>query len=345
MTRATWALNLIALVMLSLMPYLVSDFHLLLLTQILIFGLLAASLDLLVGYTGLPSLGHAACFGVGGYTTAVVAKDLSSNGFWQIGAAVAAATAVAAVTGWLAVRTRGVYFLMLTLAFSQLLFSLALTWTRVTGGSNGLAGIPRVRLMPGFTLTDELRLYYYVLVACLLAFFLLRRIVASPFGRTLQGIRENEGRMRSLGHATTTYKLASFCIAGAVAGYAGALFAQHERFVSPAMVSFEVSALALVMMIVGGSGTLYGAVLGAATVILLRDELSSRFEERWQLMLGLVFILTVYVLPGGVAGFVRRLSGRLQALVAGRGRVVVAAGTSSRSARMEGGSFDRGGAR
>jgi branched-chain amino acid transport system permease protein len=310
-----WTARLLAFGFLAAAPFLLGEFRLFLLTEILIFGLVAASLDLLVGFTGLLSLGHAAYFGVGGYTAALVATRLTDNGVVGILLAVVATTFVAAVTGWLAVRTRGVYFLMLTLAFAQLLFVLALRWEPVTGGSNGIIGIPRTGLLPGDdgdTLASEASFYYYVLIAFLLGYVLLRRIGDSPFGKALTGIRENEARMHALGYGVVRYKLASFCIAGAMAGYAGALFLQHERFISPSNVSFEVSAFALIAVILGGVGTLYGPVLGAALVIVLREELSSGFDENWKLLLGVVFVLFVYLAPRGIGGLATSARRQLQ---------------------------------
>ncbi len=296
-------------------PLVLSGFRLFLLTEVLITGLLAASLGLLVGFTGLPSLGHAAYFGVGGYAAASVSIGLTSNGFAQLGAAVVLASAVALVTGGLAVRTRGVTFLMLTLAFAQLLFTLAVRWSSVTGGTNGLGGVRHVSLLPGGggVLTSDVAFYFYALAAFGVGYAVLRRLVESPFGHALVGIRENEARMRSLGYWVVGYKLASFCVAGAVAGYAGAVFVQHNRFIAPDNVSFVVSALVMIMVIVGGARTLVGPVIGAAVVLVLRDELSSLLLDRWELVLGVIFIVIVYVAPNGIAG----LGVRLRRLVAG----------------------------
>ncbi len=308
--NAPWvrrALPALVLVLLAAAPFLLNGFRLRLLTEVLIFGLLAASLDLLVGYTGLTSLGHALGFGVSAYATGIVATRLIANASLTLLAGVAAAVLVSLVTGALAVRARGVYFLMLTLAFGQLAFSLADTWTPVTGGSNGLS-LPVFQLVPGAEgglLSGVVGFYYYTLVAFVLGYAALRRVVSSPFGLALVGIRENEARMRAVGYAVQGYKLAAYCTAGALAGYAGALYAQQQRFVSPGLAGFETSALALVMVIIGGRGTLVGPVLGAGVVLLLRDELSTRFEE-WQLVLGVVFIAIVYFLPRGLAAALRQ---------------------------------------
>lgn len=308
--RLAWPLRAATVALLAAAPFLLGDFRLLLLGDILVYGLLAASLDLLVGYTGLPSLGHAAFFGVGGYVAALVAET-TTNGPVQLVGAVAVATLVALGTGWLAVRTRGVYLLMLTLAFAQLLYSLALTWTPVTGGANGLP-VARVSLWPGddgSLLAGDRALYWYVLAGFLLGYLVLRLVVGSPFGRALAGMRENEARMRSLGYSVVGCKLAAFCIAGAVGGLAGALFVQHQLFISPSNISFELSAVSLVVVVIGGVRSLYGPVLGAAVFVLVREELSSVLADHWQLGLGALFILVVYLLPGGIAGLGRRFEG------------------------------------
>lgn len=298
----TWGLRLAVIVVLLVLPLLLNSFRVSLLTEVLIFGLLAASLDLLVGYTGLASLGHATYFGVGGYAAALVARDLTSNALAALAVAVVISVMVALVTGWLAVRTRGVYFLMLTLAFAQLLFSLATTWQPVTGGSNGLS-VPTAELF-SLQLTGT-TLYYYVFVVTLAAYVVLRAITRSPFGRSLVAIRENEARTRSIGYSTFGYKLASYTIAGAFGGLAGGLFTQFNRFIAPTNIAFEISAIVLIMVIVGGRGTLFGPVIGAALLLLVREELSARFEH-FELALGLIFVLFVYFLPRGLAGLARR---------------------------------------
>jgi branched-chain amino acid transport system permease protein len=295
--------NLARVVLLALLvaaPLVLDDYRVFLLTEIVIFGLFAASLDLLIGYAGLPSLGHAGYLGVGAYAAGLVALHETRNVFAQIGVATVAAAVVALLTGILAVRARGIYFLMLTLAFGQLLWELALNWTRVTGGSNGLFGIPQ----PALGTTDRAlrgndRFYWYALAVFLVGYGVLRMVVASPFGRALGAIRENEGRMSSLGYNVPLYKLTAFTIAGAVAGYAGALFLQQPKYFSPEGMSFEVSALAVVALIVGGQRSLLGPVLGAAFVYVIRDQLASVLAEHWRLVLGAVFVLVVYLLPGG----------------------------------------------
>lgn len=304
MSRVGAGTRLALLALLLAAPAYLDDYRVFLLTEILIFGLFAASLDLLIGYGGLPSLGHAGYYGVGAYAAGLLAIHSTTNVFAQIAVATAAAAAVAAVTGIFAVRSRGIYFLMLTLAFGQLLWVLALNWTSVTNGSNGLFDVPAPTLAPGHAawLAKNDHFYWYTLGVFAVGYLVLRVVVASPFGRALEAIRENEDRMRSLGYGVPLYKLAAFTIAGAVAGYAGALALQQPKYFSPEGMSFEVSALAVIALIVGGQRSLLGPVLGAGFVYVFRDQLSSLLASHWQLVLGAIFVLVVYVLPAGLVG-------------------------------------------
>jgi branched-chain amino acid transport system permease protein len=303
-SRLGAAARIVAIALLLVAPLALDNYRTFLLTEILIFGLFAASLDLLVGYSGLASLGHAAYFGVGGYAAGLLALHVTANVFAELTVAFLAAAGVALAIGLFAARSRGVYFLMLTLAFGQLLWVLALTWTSLTGGSNGIYGIPVARVAGNshwLLATDHF--YWFALGAFLVAYAVLRLIVGSPFGRTLEGIRENETRMRSLGYNVPLYKLAVFGTAGAIAGYAGALACQQARFFSPDAMSFEVSAVAVVAIVIGGQRSLVGAVLGAALYYVLRDQFSDQLSAHWELPLGVIFVLVVYLLPGGlVAG-------------------------------------------
>jgi branched-chain amino acid transport system permease protein len=292
-----------ALLLLALLPLFVSANVADTMTRVLAFALLAVSLDLLTGVSGLPSLGHAAPFGVGAYTAALVAKHLTTVGPFQLLAAAAAGAALSASVGWLVVRARGTYFLMLTLAVGELVHELAERWEGITGGSNGLAGIPAITLLPGGSPVRLAGLlYWYVLGAALVCAAALVMVSRSAFGRTLRGVRDNEERMRSLGYNTVLPKFAVFCIAGAAAGAAGSLWVAQARFVSPADLGFELSAMALLAVVLGGRGSLWGAAFGAALVVLIRDELSPQLGGRGPLVLGLVFIVAVYLLPRGFGG-------------------------------------------
>ena len=272
------------------------------LTEVLIYGIFAMSLDLLIGFTGLTSFGHAAFFGVGAYAAGIVAMRFGDSIWATLPAGLLAAGLLAVPMGALAIRSLGIYFLMLTLAFSQMVYAAAWKWTWLTGGSNGLAGIPRPDLgLAGFEFSSSRAFYYLVLVFFLGSYFLLRWIVASPLGHSFVGVRENESRMRAIGYNTWAVKLAAFVIAGVFGGLAGVLFSYYNGFVSPHDVYWTTSGLAMIMVIIGGAGTLIGPVLGAGLILVLQNIVSSQ-TERWPLIMGLTFILFVLVARRGIAG-------------------------------------------
>ena len=280
--------------------------------DILIFAIFAGSLDLLVGRAGLPSLGHAAFFGAGAYAAAIVGQRLATNELLVgLGAAALVAGLLALVIGALAVRALGIFFLMLTLALAQMVYALAYQATELTGGSNGLAGVRRPSLL-GIDLASAEALYLLVAVVFALVTLLLWRVTRSPYGRALTGIRENERRMRALGYDTRTLKLSVFVLAGALAGIAGALSAYAFRFVSPNDVALGTSVTGLVIVLVGGAGTLLGPLLGAAVVLFIERVLSSSIGFS-QTVLGVVFILFVVFARQGLAGIIRRAAERVRA--------------------------------
>jgi branched-chain amino acid transport system permease protein len=291
----------VLLALLAAVPLFLDPFGTSTLSRILVFALFAMSLDLLVGVTGLPSLGHAAYFGVGAYTAGLVAIHWTSEGLVTVLVAAAAGAAAAAATGWLAVRSGGVFFLMLTLAIGELVHQLAQSLTSVTGGSNGLFGIPSVRV-GGASLTLAGHVYWFILAVAALGAIGLWVVSSSPFGAVLRGIRDNEPRMRSLGYSPFRYKYAAFALAGGFAGLAGGLFALQVRIVNPTEAGFTTSALVLLAVILGGAGSLWGPALGAALVVLVRDTFGPTLDGHGPLLLGLVFVVAVYVLPRGVAG-------------------------------------------
>lgn len=276
-----------------------------LLAEIAIFAILAMSLDLLVGTTGMVSLGHAAFFGIGAYATA----GLVVGSGWPLGLAMPAAIAIsalaAALTGVFMVRLGGVFFIIVTLAVGQMAHAFFFK-NRAFGGSDGMAGTPRLALEPlGIDLGDPAMFALFAMGATLMVYLALEVVTASPFGRMLVGIRENEQRMRALGCPVTAHKLAAFVLAGALAGLAGSLTAQHTGFVSPELAFWTVSGEVLVMVIIGGQGRLGGAVAGAAVVILLRHELSS-LTEYWTFLMGLFFIAVALFARGGLYGAAAR---------------------------------------
>jgi len=303
------------LIVLAVVPLFVAQFQTSMLARMLIFALLAVSLDLLVGITGLPSLGHAAYFGVGAYTAGLVAKYWTAAAPVPLLAAVVVAAFAAAATGWLAVRSHGVFFLMLTLAIGELIQQLAESWSTVTGGDNGLYGIPAVEVA-GKPLLLVGYVYWYVLVFAAVGFAVIWAVFRSPFGAALRGIRDNEPRMCSLGYSPFRYKLAGFVLAGAVAGLAGGLLAVQQQLVTPADLGFTTSALALLAVAVGGAGSLWGPAIGAALVVLVRDVYGPDLDGHGTLVLGVVFIVAVYLLRNGIAGLAPtrfRLRGRTSA--------------------------------
>jgi branched-chain amino acid transport system permease protein len=298
------ALLAIAVLVLLALPAFVSVYYLQLFTKMMILGIFALSLDLLVGYTGLVSLGHAAFFGVGGYTLALLApQDAAANVLTTLPAALGVAAALALVTGLLVLRTSGVYFIMVTLAIAQMLYYLFHD-TKLGGGSDGIYIYfkPEVAL-PGWVLPLESKLvfYYAVLLALTAVYVLLRTVLRSPFGRVLQGIRVNEARMRSLGFATFRYKLAGFVLAGALGGLAGYLSAMQFGFVNPELLSWHESGNVLMMVILGGTGSLAGAITGAFVFVALQ-ELFEGMTTHWLLFMGASIVVVVLLLPRGLYG-------------------------------------------
>jgi len=297
------AAGLVLLGLLAVPPYL-SSFMLSLLTQAIIYSILAMSLDLILGYTGLASLGHAAYWGLGAYAVGILATRYGS-GFWtSLVIGILLAVAVAAVFGLVALRATGVYFLMITLALGMVVWGLAHRWVSITSGDNGISGVPRPDLGLPWSFADSLPFYYLALIGLLLAFAFLRVLVRSPFGHTLVGIRESETRMRTLGYHVWLHKYIGFLIAGGVAGFGGVLWAHYNGFVSPADLELATSVEALLMVALGGRGTLYGPALGAAMIVLLKNVVSV-YTHRWLLILGAVYIGTIVYAPEGIVGLLR----------------------------------------
>jgi branched-chain amino acid transport system permease protein len=288
-------------VVLAAVPLFLAPFATTTLTRILVFALFAVSLDLLVGVTGLPSLGHAAYFGSGAYAAGWVSSNVTAEAPVPLLVGAAVGAVAAALTGWITVRSAGVFFLMLTLAIGETVQQLANTWDSVTGGANGLTGIPSVRIA-GTPLTNSGFVYWYVLAVFVLGFALVWLVARAPFGAALRGIRDNEPRMRALGYSTSLYKYAVFVLAGGVAGVAGSLLAAQARFVALADLGFLTASFALLAVVIGGAGSLWGACIGAALVILVRDALGPSLGGHGTLLLGAVFVLVVYLLPRGAAG-------------------------------------------
>lgn len=296
---------LAALLALPFMTSLVGgDFYLGLAARVLIFALAASSLNLILGFGGMVSFGHAAFVGVGAYTVAVLAQAGLTSAWiaWPLAMGVAALLALA--VGAVSLRTRGVYFIMITLAFAQMLYYLVISF-KAYGGDDGLPLPGRSTLGFGLDAGDERTFYYAVLALSVLAFAGVWRLLNARFGHALQAMRENEARMEALGFAVYRHKLIAFVIAGALAGLAGALLANLGSFVSPAMMQWSQSGLLMVMVILGGVGHLWGGVVGAA-VFLLLEEVLGRYTIHWQFLLGAALLAVVLAAPNGLMSLLRR---------------------------------------
>ena len=297
------------LLLLALFPFAGTTFYVELATKVMVLAIFALSLDLLVGYTGLVSFGHAAFFGIGAYALGLMTPKYEAANLWlTLPVAVLAAATAALIVGVFVVRVKGVYFIMVTLAFAQM-FYFVFHDTKFGRGSDGISmNFKPTATIGGLTPVDfgnATHVYYFVLGWLLAAFVLLRVVLRSPFGRALMGIRINEQRMRSLGFPVYRYKLASFTLAGALAGLAGYLSALQFGFVNPELLSWHQSGNVLLMLILGGVGSLYGAIAGAFAFVALA-EIFQAMTRHWQLLLGAAIILLVIFLPGGLASIAGR---------------------------------------
>jgi branched-chain amino acid transport system permease protein len=304
-TNRTRIAELVALAALVAMPFTVSDYGRTLIAEIFIFAIFAMSLDLLLGFTGLMSLGHAAFFGLGAYAVGVLGNMFGINAWIGVVAGSALASLAGGLIGWFCVRTGGVTFLMLTLAFSQLVFSIALKWRDVTGGSDGLAITDKPSFF-GFDLSSSLTMYFMALIFFVLVFWALRRLINAPLGRVFIGIRENEQRMLAIGYPTRAYKLLSFTIAAALAGLAGGLYAIFNGFISADALYWTASGDVLIMTMLGGAGTLIGPAIGSGVFLLMKNVVSS-YNEHWLAIIGVTFICCVMFFPAGIWGAIRGL--------------------------------------
>ena len=297
--RTLWSALVIAL--LAALPLLLSGYQTSLATLTLIYALLAMSIDILAGYSGRTPLCHGAIVGVATYVVMYFVTTVGGSPWVGMLLGILVAVGVSLVFAVLAVRTTGVYFLLLTLALGMVVWGICQRWTSVTGGENGLRGAVR----PAWLL-DPMHFYYFVLAVGLLATLVMWRFVNSPFGLTLRGIRESESRMKSLGYHTTLHLIAGFMFSGLMAGVSGVLYALFNSFVSPSTVALAQSVKGLLMAIIGGVGTLFGGVVGAAVIIGLENIVSS-YTERWSMVLGLLFVLTMIFAPEGIVGKLRSL--------------------------------------
>ena len=306
---AFWAGFGIVLALLIVAPLVLPEFWRRFVTEILIWGLLAMSSDLLIGYTGMVSFGHSAFFGLGMYGAAAALLSVRPPSLWlALAYGLVAAAAVAVFVAYFSTRLRDIYFSITTLIFSQIFYVIIFTWTEVTGGENGLSFRRPALAVPGlFSIPfDSNTLHWFVLLVVTVSYLVLRRITQSPFGMVLQSIRENEPRTRAVGYAVERYKIVAVMLSGLFAGLAGVLYALQNRFAAPDYVFFVVSGEVVIFNVMGGIGTLVGPIVGAAFFLLLRETFSRFFTEFYLIPVGVIFIAMVIFMPQGLLGFMRR---------------------------------------
>jgi len=307
--RSYWIGFAVVLALLVAAPLVLPEFWRRFTTEILIWGLLAMSSDILIGYTGMVSFGHSAFFGLGMYGAAAALLTVRPPNLWlALLYGLVAAAVVAAFVAFFSTRLREIYFAITTLVFSQIFYVIIFTWTEVTGGENGLTfrqpalGVPGLFAVPFTPVT----LHWFVLAVVTISYLLLRRITRSPFGMVLQSIRENEPRTRAIGYAVERYKMVAVMLSGLFAGLAGVLYAIQNKFAAPDFVFFLISGEVVIFNVLGGMGTLVGPVAGAAFFLLLREGFSRFFTEYYLIPVGIIFILMVIFMPQGLLGVWRR---------------------------------------
>ena len=299
----------VAAIFLLVGPLTLPTYVVILLTQSLIYAIVAMSLDILIGYTGLGSLGHAAFFAVGAYTTAIFVTRSQVSLGGTLFLSIVAAAGASAIIGPLALRAAGVYFLMITLAIAMCIWGLAYRWVSLTGGDNGITGILRPDLGLPWTMKDPIYFYYLVFAFFLVCLILMFLLIRSPFGKTLVGIRDSESRMRVLGYNIFLHKYLAFVISGAFAGVSGCLYVYYNSFVSPNDANLGHCMELVLMVTIGGPGTLIGPTFGAFIVVFLKNMVSV-YTKRWLMVLALVYVVTALYAPDGITGLLKRLQTR-----------------------------------
>jgi branched-chain amino acid transport system permease protein len=290
---------ILASLLLLVLPPFYTSYWVTLLTQMLIFAILAMSLDILLGYTGLSSFGHAGFFGVAGYVTAILTTRYQMGFLICLISGVAVPVVISMIFGFLVAHATGVYFLTITLALGMVLWGLAFRWVSMTGGDNGISGIVRPDIGLPVLLKDPLTFYYFILVFFLISLIMMAVLVRSPFGHSLKGVRESESRMRVLGYHSWLHKYLGYVVAAAFAGFAGVFWAYFNGFISPYDMDLNASIEILLMVILGGPGTLIGPALGAGIIVFLKNFISA-YTQRWLLILGTIYILTILYAPQGL---------------------------------------------
>jgi len=295
---------ILAALVLLVMPPFYTSYWVTLLTQMLIFAILAMSLDVLMGYTGLSSFGHAGFFGVAGYTVAILVTRYKMGFLVCLISGVSLSVLISMVFGFLVAHATGVYFLIITLALGMVLWGLAFRWVTMTGGDNGISDIVRPDIGLPIALKDPLTFYYVVLVFFLIAMVLMAVLVRSPFGHSLKGIRESESRMRVLGYHSWLHKYLAYVLSASFAGFAGVFWAYFNGFISPFDMDLNASIEIVLMVILGGPGTLIGPALGAGIIVFLKNFISA-YTQRWLLILGSIYILTILYAPQGLVNLLK----------------------------------------
>jgi branched-chain amino acid transport system permease protein len=294
----------LAFIVLVILPPFYTSYWVTLSTQMLIYGILAMSLDILVGYSGMSSFGHAGFFGSSAYVVAILATRYKMGFLTCLLSGVVVTTVISLIFGLLVAHASGVYFLIITLALGMTLWGLAFRWVNMTGGDNGISGIPRPDLGLPISLKDPLTFYYFILVFFLICLLLMTIFVRSPFGHSLKGVRESESRMRILGYHTWLHKYLGYVTAALFGGVAGVFWAYFDGFISPYNMDLTASIEIILMVILGGPGTLVGPALGAGIIVFLKNFISA-YTQRWLLILGTIYILTIFYAPQGLVNLLK----------------------------------------
>ncbi len=304
-----WTVTLIGVsaLVLALVPILLPEYYIGLVTRALILAILAMSINLLLGHLGLASVGHGVFFGIASYAVAILTLRRGMTPGYAIGMAILSAVIAAGLFGLLATRTKDIFFLAIMLAFCQVFYGISVSWKAITGGYDGIPGLLRPRIIPGLNLEHTIPFYMVVLLVFLVVMGGLWILTNSPFGLTLKGIRDSESRMKVLGYNVWLYKYLAFIISGLIGGIAGILHAYYDGCPNPADFGIVRSSTALFMVILGGPGTLAGPAVGSIIIVFLQD-LISNITDRWLMCLGGVYVVVVLLFPEGVLGIKKKLS-------------------------------------
>jgi len=294
---------------LTLLPPVLPPYIVILLSQTMVYAMAATSLDILIGYTNLGSLGHASYFAIGAFATAILETKYKAGFAVSLFSSIGIAAGASALIGLLALRTTGIYFLLITLSMAMSIWGLIYQWQSFTGGDNGISEIPRPNLKPWLDLSNHVHFHYFILIFFAISLILVILLIRSPFGKTLVGIRDSEPRMKVLGYNVWVHKYLAFIIAGAFAGLAGSVYAYFNKFVGPGDAGLDQCMEFVLMVSIGGPGTLIGANIGALLITFMKNMVSV-YTNRYLFILGLVYVLTAKYAPDGIMGLIKRLGRR-----------------------------------